>query len=104
MDPFTTAVIACIRNIPPGKVATYGQIGALAGKPTGARQVARILHAMSRKHHLPWHRVVNKQGRISLPRYDGYEMQRARLESEGVVFDADGRIAFDRFLWDGRNE
>jgi len=103
MDTFTTEVIACIRNIPVGKVATYGQIGALAGKPTGARQVSRILHAMSRKHRLPWHRVVNKQGRISLPPFDGYEVQKARLESEGIVFDAHDRIDLDRYLWDGRD-
>ncbi|WP_114569816.1 MGMT family protein [Exiguobacterium flavidum] len=79
---FTCDVIDLIKRIPPGKVMTYGQIAAYAGKPRGARQVSRILHSLSSKERLPWHRVVNARGELSL---EGEE-QRIALEAEGVVF------------------
>lgn len=79
---FTSDVIDLIKRIPPGKVMTYGQIAAYAGKPRGARQVSRILHSLSSKERLPWHRVVNARGELSL---EGEE-QRIALEAEGVVF------------------
>ncbi len=81
---FTKTAIAIIQKIPEGKVMTYGQIAALAGSPRGARQVVRILHAMSRKYHLPWHRVVNVHGQISLVDFESRSMQIFYLESEGV--------------------
>ena len=101
MRNFTRSVIEIIQRIPEGRVCTYGRIGRMAGHPNGARQVVRILHSSSRKHKLAWHRVVNAQGRISLPKGGGYEQQKARLQAEGVVFDDTGRIDMDRFLWDG---
>lgn len=101
MEAFTRSVIRLIKRIPQGKVSTYGQIALMAGRPGGARQVTRILHAMSRKHDLPWHRVINARGRISLPEYGGYEEQRARLQLEGVEFDEKDRVDFDTYLWDG---
>ena len=55
-----------IRNIPARRVLTYGQIARVAGSTHAACQVVRILHSMSRKHHLPWHRVINSKGQISL--------------------------------------
>lgn len=81
MSPFTAQVISIIRTIPPGKVMTYGQIAALAGSPRGARQVARILHSMSKKHKLPWHRVISSKGEISLKD----DEQKMALQFEGVV-------------------
>lgn len=101
MDSFTRSVIQIIKRIPKGKVCTYGRIGLMAGHPNGARQVTWILHTMSRKHHLPWHRVVNARGRISLPKNNGYERQKAHLQREGVEFDKNDRIAFEKYLWDG---
>ncbi len=98
-NPFTIKVKNLILQIPAGKVATYGQIAALAGNPRAARQVARILHACSRKDGLPWHRVVNQHGRISLRQGQGYEVQQALLEREGVVFSENSRIDLTRFLW-----
>lgn len=95
---FSEKVKDTIKKIPPGKVATYGQIAALAGNPHAARQVVWILHSSSRKDDLPWHRVVNKEGRISLKPYSGYEMQKALLEKEGVTFEGD-TINFDLYLW-----
>ncbi|UCD63854.1 MAG: MGMT family protein [Candidatus Zixiibacteriota bacterium] len=88
-----------IKRIPKGKVATYGQIAALAGSPRGARRVVWLLHSSSLKDKLPWHRVVNKQGEISLARGRGYEIQKQLLMGEGVTFSLDGRIDLDRFLW-----
>lgn len=101
MQNFTQRVIKIIQRIPEGKVCTYGRIGRMAGHPNGARQVARILHSSSRTRKLAWHRVVNVQGRISLPENGGYEHQKARLQAEGVVFDDTDRIDMNRFLWDG---
>jgi len=99
MEDFTKSVIEIIQRIPQGKVCTYGLIALMAGHPRGARQVTRILHTMSRKYDLPWHRVINARGCISLAKYGGYEEQKARLELEGVAFDEQDRIDLDRFLW-----
>jgi methylated-DNA-protein-cysteine methyltransferase-like protein len=96
---FTDRVIETIRNIPAGRVATYGQIAGLAGNPRAARQVARILHACSSVEGLPWHRVVNREGRIALKPFQGFEEQRRLLEGERVEFDRSGAIDMFRFLW-----
>lgn len=96
---FTDRVIQTVRDIPAGKVATYGQIACLAGSPRAARQVARILHTCSAKEGLPWHRVVNREGRIALKPFQGFEEQRRLLEREGIRFDSSGAIDLRRFLW-----
>jgi len=98
MEEFTLRVIALIKEIPAGKVSSYGRIAALAGAPRGARQVARILHSSSRKQNLPWHRVVNSSGGISLPGDSGL-IQRGLLESEGIAFTKAGRVNLSLFLW-----
>ena len=97
---FHQRVIPVIKMIPKGKVATYGQIAAMAGSPRAARQVVRALHTSSRKEKLPWHRVVNGKGQISLKRGYGYEEQMELLEKEGVMFTLSGGIDFDSFLWE----
>ncbi|CAG0909436.1 unnamed protein product [Cyprideis torosa] len=92
--------IYCIHSFTPfGMVSTYGHLAVLAGNPGGARQVARILSSCSRKYNLPWHRVVNRMGAISLDRGRGYERQKQLLLTEGVVFDKDDRIDLERFLY-----
>ena len=96
---FTAVVKHLVKNIPRGKVCTYGFIAAAAGNPRAARQVAWILHAASQKEGLPWHRVINRNGKISLPPHRGYELQKQLLKAEGVVFDLNDKIAFERFLW-----
>lgn len=98
-SPFTAKVINIVKNIPHGKVATYGIIAAHANNHRGARQVARILHSSSRKYDLPWHRVVNRNGKISLKHGDGYELQKQMLENEGVIFDEYDKIDFEKHLW-----
>jgi len=99
MDPFTRKAIDIIRVIPSGKVTTYLIVATAAGNHCGARQVARILHSSSKKHGLPWHRVVNQKRTISPRASMSHRHQRLLLEEEGVVFDPHGRIDFDRFLW-----
>ncbi|KRE90550.1 DNA methyltransferase [Paenibacillus sp. Soil766] len=84
MTPFTEKVLQVIRSIPEGEVMTYGQIARQAGSPRAARQVVRILHAMSKKHRLPWHRVLNVRGEIAIQDDEGAQLQRFLLESEGV--------------------
>jgi methylated-DNA-protein-cysteine methyltransferase-like protein len=92
-----------VGRIPAGRVASYGQIAAMAGMPGAARQVGYALHALEPESGVPWHRVVNAQGRISLRGPSEVTLlQRARLEAEGVVFDPAGRIDLARFAWKPR--
>jgi len=98
--PFTREVKATVRRIPRGRVATYGQVAALAGRERAARGVSWILHSSSKAAGLPWHRVIGGPGRISLPRGRGYEEQRRRLIAEGVTVGRSGRIDLKRFRWE----
>ena len=98
-DPFYQRVMAVLRTIPEGKVVTYGQVAAMAGSPRGARQVVRVLHTASEKEKLPWHRVINRQGKISLRPGSGYELQKAMLEGEGITFRADDSVDLAHFQW-----
>ena len=88
-----------IKVIPRGRVATYAQIAALAGNHRAARQVARVLHSSSDKDRLPWHRVINSRGGISLKRGRGFEEQKRLLNKEGVKVGPCGRIDLDKYLW-----
>lgn len=96
---FTEKVIDIIRSIPKGRVMTYGQIAGLAGNPRAARQVVRILHSMSRKYYLPWHRVINAKGQIALGNNDAYNEQRMILEIEGVQVGLKGNIDLSEYQW-----
>jgi len=100
MTPFTEAVVEIIRNIPEGKVMTYGQIAGLAGSPRAARQVVRILHSMSRKHRLPWWRVINAKGQIAIQEDESYNEQWMSLEAEGVQVGLNGIIDLGKYQWD----
>jgi methylated-DNA-protein-cysteine methyltransferase-like protein len=89
-----------IALIPKGRVATYGQVAELAGVPGGARRVGRLLSRLPRGSRIPWHRVVNASGGISLPESSGgYARQRRLLTREGIAFNPSGRIALKRFRW-----
>ncbi|RLC52603.1 MAG: DNA methyltransferase [Candidatus Cloacimonadota bacterium] len=96
---FSKKTIELMKQIPPGKVCTYGQIATLAGNNRGARQVVRLLNSSWKKENLPWHRIVNSKGTISLRQGDGYEMQKSLLEAEGIEFNSNDKIDFSRFLW-----
>ena len=89
-----------IRAIPRGKVVTYAQVAALAGNYRAARQVVRVLHSSSGKDRLPWHRVINSRGGISLKRGRGFEEQRHLLLKEGVRVSRLGRIDLEEFQWE----
>ncbi|PID16097.1 DNA methyltransferase [Sporosarcina sp. P34] len=101
METFTEQAVAIIQAIPPGRVMTYGQVAAEAGNPRGARQISRILHSMSAKYELPWHRIINAQGGISTPEnaQSKGETQRERLLAEGVQFNENGRVPLDTYRW-----
>ncbi|MFH1609436.1 MAG: MGMT family protein [Candidatus Bipolaricaulota bacterium] len=97
MSSLYDAIYALIRQVPPGKVVTYGHVAQLAG--CGARTVGWALAALRTEPvgpSVPWHRVINAQGRCSL----GDEQQQL-LEAEGVAFDREGRTDLARFGWDG---
>jgi len=96
---FAERIKQLIKAIPAGKVATYGQIAMMAGNPGGIRGVVWILHSSSQKANLPWHRVINRKGKISLLPGQGFEEQKTRLEAEGIQFDQEDQIDLDRFLW-----
>lgn len=92
-------IYAIVRQIPPGKVATYGQIARIVGGCT-PRMVGYAMSATPTGSEIPWQRVINAQGKVS-PHGGGFgtEMQRALLLEEGITFDSQGRVDFDRFGW-----
>ena len=88
-----------VRQIPPGRVATYGQIATIVGPETTAREVGEAMAALRQGHvdpPVPWQRVINAQGSVSTGPY-----QQTLLEQEGVVFNAKGRTDLHRFGWQG---
>ena len=97
-------IYAVVRRIPRGRVATYGQVAALAGLGNHARQVGYALHALTTERAVPWHRVVNARGQISSRAEPGGDrIQRRLLEREGVNFDAADRLELGRYRWRPRN-
>jgi methylated-DNA-protein-cysteine methyltransferase-like protein len=93
------AIWRVIAAIPPGRVASYGQVAALAGLPRGARQVVRALRHAPAELDLPWHRVLAVNGRIAIPAASsGYRTQIRRLRAEGVVLNA-GRVNMRVYRW-----
>lgn len=94
-------ILDIVKQIPDGKVATYGQIATLAGMPRQARLVGQALARLDDSARVPWHRVVNAKGMISRrSRLNGYEeYQRVLLEEEGITFDQDNCISLQTFQW-----
>lgn len=102
---FINSIHKLVASIPPGKVATYGQIAAMAGEPGAAREVGLVMSRAPADKNLPCHRVVSKTGTLA-PDYafNGQERQRALLEKEGVQFNSDGQIIMSRCQWNSREE
>ena len=92
-------IAAVVRRVPRGSVATYGQVARLAGLGQAARQVGYALHALPRGTTVPWHRIINAAGRISLPPDAGGIDQRLRLLAEGVTVTESGRVSLERYQW-----
>ncbi|MBI9013705.1 MAG: MGMT family protein [Clostridiales bacterium] len=100
MNTFTEQAIKVIVSVPAGTVLTYGRVALLAGSPGAARQVGWLLNSMSEKYKLPWHRIINAQGKISLrDPVSSYE-QKMLLEDEGIEFINDDTISLKKYLWD----
>ncbi|MDQ3196471.1 MAG: MGMT family protein [Pseudomonadota bacterium] len=99
-NPGYAHTYAVVQKIPAGKVATYGQIAALAGMPRQARQVGYALHTLNDESGVPWQRVINAKGEVS-PRTwsENHLLQRILLEDEGIEFDDHGRVDLTRFGW-----
>ncbi len=98
-ESFYQKVYALVSQVPEGRVVTYGQVAAALGDRRQARTVGWAMRVCP--DHLPWHRVVSSNGRLSTrPLHGGFHLQRALLEDEGVVFDEDDCIDLDRFGWD----
>ncbi len=85
-----------VNAVPAGKVATYGQVANLAGMPQQSRLVGRVLSRLPKGSKLPWHRVINSQGKISNP---NPTIQKLRLEKEGVVM-VNGRVNLRIYRWE----
>jgi len=96
---FTKNVIKLIQNIPKSKVLTYGRIAKLAGNPKAARQVSWILHSSTKKYNLPWHRVINSKGLITLKNELDKQDQKFLLMKEGVKFCKEYQIDLASSLW-----
>lgn len=101
--PLYERIYAIVRQIPPGKVATYGQIAQVTGG-CSARLVGYAMAGLRSGDHpdVPWQRVINRGGRISIHDPIGKTIQRQLLEEEGVYFDKDDRVNFREFGWLGQ--
>ena len=101
MSDFTERVYRIVRSVPRGRIVSYGGVAALLGQPRAARGVGRTLYALPDETDVPWWRVVNRNGEISIRGVPhGARVQRKLLEGEGVRFDRTGRIDWKRFGWD----
>ncbi len=99
---FFERVYRLVRQIPPGKVTSYGAIASMLGHSRAARVVGWALHSLPEGSDVPWHRVINSRGRISTScREHSADLQRALLEAEGVEFDERGYVDWERFGWEG---
>lgn len=90
-----------VRQVPLGRVTTYGAVARAAGLPGHARQVGYAMAALPDDHDVPWHRVINARGEVSARRGGSAfeQIQRILLEEEGVIFNARGRVSLDDYGW-----
>ncbi len=98
MDQFLTQIFTVIYQIPEGKVSTYGEIAKMAGYPGYARHVGKALSNLPKGSKMPWFRVINSKGEISLTGPD-WERQRERLVAEGIAVSSHGKISLSKYKW-----
>ena len=96
---FRQRVLSLVGQIPAGRVMTYGQLALLAGQPGAARQAGYVLNALLEGQELPWHRVINAQGRVSTHKLGFGEVQEGLLRAEGVMLDEGGRCDLGHYQW-----
>ena len=99
MTEGTLRIVEAIKAIPKGKVSSYRDVALAAGMPNGARQTVRVLHSLSEKFNLPWHRVIRSTGSIALREGEGRELQMSLLRKEGVDVTPDGHVDMKRFAY-----
>src|SRR5215471_5217518 len=97
MTDTTQRIIKQILAVPRGRVSCYRDIALKAGLPNGARSTARVLHSLSEKYDLPWHRIIRADGSIALREGEGRELQIKLLRSEGVKVSPVGQVDMARF-------
>jgi methylated-DNA-protein-cysteine methyltransferase-like protein len=103
--PLYSRFYEIIQRIPKGRVATYGQIANIAGFPGYARQVGYALNSLPEGIDVPWHRVINSKGMISIKKGGFYDnIQRLLLEEEGVNFDNRNRVSLTKHKWEPKRE
>ena len=101
-DSLYERIYEIVARIPAGNVATYGQVARMAGIPKGARQVGYAMAALPSDYDVPWHRVINAQGKVSpRARSESTALQRKLLEEEGVQFSPSHRVDFKVVRWEG---
>lgn len=98
IDTFQQRVFQIVAAIPYGKIATYGDVALMAGSPRASRQVGGVLRRLPKGSKLPWHRVINRKGEISLIG-DDRQRQKSALQAEGVIFNKQGKIDLAVFRW-----
>jgi methylated-DNA-protein-cysteine methyltransferase-like protein len=99
MSDFTARVHDAVRSVPSGRVASYGAIATLAGRPGAARAVGAVLRALDDED-VPWWRVINGRGELTIPRvHHGRTLQKTLLEEEGVAVAEGGRVDMARYGW-----
>ena len=97
MTEATDRIIKAILAVPHGKVSCYRDIARAAGLPNGARQVVRVLHSMSEKYNLPWHRIIRADGYMALENYRGGDLQAELLRAEGVKVSKTRRVDLGKY-------
>ena len=102
MSDFAAGVYRIVKRCPRGKIVSYGGVAAMLGQPRAARAVGKALNALPDGSNVPWWRVVNSRGEVSIRGVQhGEILQRTLLEREGVKFERNGRISWKQYGWDG---
>ena len=100
MSRFKSQILKIVSSIPHGHVASYGQVALMAGMPRGARQVGWILNQLPTETDVPWWRVINNTGRITIKgSWADSELQKSLLESEGIEVENLGEIEIEKYRW-----